>query len=88
MTSMKVPLTVLSVAFELLGVELDDELLADGHVDVVALREVADGDLLAAVAGLEPADDVAVEHVDVVLDRRSSSRAFGDSVTTSPLRTR
>ena len=38
----------------LLGVELDDELLAHGHVDVLAQRQVADGDLDAAVARLEP----------------------------------
>ena len=49
--------------------------------------QVADGDLLAAVAALEPADDRAVEHVDVVLDDDHVA-AFGDSDTTSPLRTR
>src|SRR6478752_2191956 len=51
----------------LLRVELDDERLADRHVDVLTLRHVANGDLLAAVAALEPADHGAVEHVDVVL---------------------
>ena len=52
----------------LLGVELDDELFADGHVDVGALGQVADRDPAATLAGLEPADDRAVEHVDVVPD--------------------
>src|SRR4051794_27392858 len=52
----------------LLGGELDDERLAHRHVDVIALGQIAHGDLLAAVAGLQPADDAAVERVDVVLD--------------------
>src|SRR5262245_1141600 len=52
----------------LLRVELDDQLLAHGDVDVLALWERAHRDLLAAVAGLEPADDRTVEHIDVVLD--------------------
>jgi len=41
---------------------------------VVALREVAHGDLLAAVTRLEPADHGAVEHVDVVLDDDHGAR--------------
>src|SRR5918995_5956409 len=52
----------------LLRVQLDDERLAHRHVDVLALGHVAHGDLLAAVTALEPAHEVAVEHVDVVLD--------------------
>ena len=35
---------------------------------MIALGQFAHGDLLAAVAGLEPADDAAVENVQVVLD--------------------
>src|SRR5262245_61797784 len=52
----------------LLRVELDDELLADGHVDVRPLRQVPDRDLAAAVAGFQPADDRSVEDVEVVAD--------------------
>src|SRR4051794_17340769 len=53
---------------ELLGVELDDELLAHGHVDVLAERQVAHRDRLLLVAGLEPRRDEAVDRVDVVAD--------------------
>src|SRR4051794_4854673 len=52
----------------LLRVQLDDELLADRHVDVIALRQITNSDLLASVARLEPTDEAAVEDVEVVLD--------------------
>src|SRR4029453_281088 len=61
MTSMGVPLG-------LLAVQLDDELLAHGYVDVLAERELADGDLSALGAGLQPGRRDAVEHVAVPLD--------------------
>src|SRR4051794_39803042 len=52
----------------LLRVELDDELLAHGHVDVGAQWQVANGHLLAAVAGVHPGRDLAIERVDVLAD--------------------
>ena len=75
MTSMKVPLDA-GAGFELLGVELDDERFANWDVDVVALREVADGDLLAAVSRLQPAGDAAVDghHRQAVVDRGLEGR--------------
>src|SRR5438270_3034033 len=51
----------------LLAIELDDERLAHGHVDVLAQREVADGGLEVAVL-LQPRRREAVESVDVVAD--------------------
>ena len=71
----------------LLRVELDDELLAHRDVDVLALGQVADGDLAAA----------SPRSSQPTTERSSMSRlcwttiiaaAFGDSDTTSPLRTR
>src|SRR4051812_35590215 len=52
----------------LLGVELDDELLAHGHVDLLADRQVEDRDGVAVLAGLEPCRRGAVYHVAVPLD--------------------
>ena len=72
---------------ELLGVELDDELLAHGHVDLLAQRQVAHGRLELAGADLEPLRHGAVERVDVVADARSSSAPSAPISTTSPLRT-
>ena len=51
----------------LLGVELDDEGLADRHVDVFALGERAHGDLLATFTSFKPANEIAIERVTVVL---------------------
>ena len=58
----------------LLGVQLDDERLTNGHVDVLAFGEAANGDGLAPVAGLEPSDERTVERVDVVLDHDHVAR--------------
>src|SRR3954452_7722193 len=52
----------------LLGVELDDELLAHRHVDVLAQRQLAHRDGEPAVALREPRRRRAVEHVGVPLD--------------------
>src|SRR5579884_3423062 len=52
----------------LLRVELDDELLAHGDVDVLAQRQVADGDAEAVLPLLQPRGDLAVEGVHVVAD--------------------
>src|SRR5688572_12388296 len=52
----------------LLGVQLDDELLSHGHIDLLAEGELAHGDRLAAVAGVEPGREAHVERVEVVLD--------------------
>src|SRR3954447_23707737 len=78
MTSMNVPLIAWWAAV-LLGVELDDERLAHRNVDVVALGQIPNGDLLAGVAGLEPADDVAVDDVEVVLDHDHVARLGGQA---------
>src|SRR5687767_3305491 len=66
----------------LLGVELDDELLAHGHVDLLAHRELAHGDGLAALALVEPRRHAHVERVEVVLDddHRLALVAEGDDV--------
>ena len=53
----------------LLRVQLDDELLLHGLVDVLAQRRVQHGDAEAAVAGLEPGRGLAVEGVQVAADR-------------------
>src|SRR3954453_9826708 len=50
----------------LLGVQLDDELLSHRHIDLGAERQVPNGDLEAALAGLEPSRGLAVERVEVV----------------------
>src|SRR3954466_14150368 len=52
----------------LLGVQLDDELLSHRHIDLGAERQVPNGDLEAALAGLEPSRGLAVERVEVVAD--------------------
>src|SRR5256885_13746509 len=46
----------------LLRVELDDQLLLDGHGDVVARRRRLDGALEAALVQVEPAGDAAAIH--------------------------
>src|SRR6478752_668986 len=52
----------------LLAVELDDELLAHGDVDLLPQRQLAHGHLVATVTGLEPPRRGPVEHIDVVAD--------------------
>src|SRR5918998_5308232 len=52
----------------LLRVELDDELLAHGHVDLLAQRELAHRHGGTAVGRLEPGGDLAVDGVEVVAD--------------------
>src|SRR6476469_5901005 len=52
----------------LLGVELDDELLAHRYVDLRPCRELAHSDLEAAFGGLEPRRGLSVERVEVVAD--------------------
>ena len=49
-------------------VKLNDELFADRHVDLVADRQLADGDLVAVVPHLQPGRGLAVQDVDVPLD--------------------
>src|SRR5439155_568168 len=51
---------------ELLRVELDDERLAHGHVDVLASRLVEDRDAERLVARFEPRRRESVERVEVV----------------------
>src|SRR5688500_456588 len=67
----------------LLRIQLDDELLAHGHVDVIAPGDVAHGDGEAALAGLEPPGDLPVEGVEVVPDDDHRPRlvAQGDDFT-------
>src|SRR3954471_16899845 len=50
----------------LLGVELDDELLAHRNVDLCAHGKISHGDLEAAFTGLEPGRRRPVERVEVV----------------------
>src|SRR5438067_2503116 len=50
----------------LLGVELDDELFAHGHVDVLAHREVAHGDRGAFAGALQPGRYRPAHRLDVV----------------------
>src|SRR5436190_11198875 len=50
----------------LLGVELDDELLAHRDVDLGTCGKVSHGDLKAALAGFEPGRRRTVEGVEVV----------------------
>src|SRR4051812_25272820 len=66
----------------LLAVELDDELLAHGDVDLFPQRQLAHGHLVSTVAGLEPPRRGAVEHVDVVTDddQLASLRAELDDI--------
>src|SRR5918998_3390525 len=52
----------------LLRVELDDELLAHGHVDLLAQREVAHRQGGTAVGRLEPGGHLPVDGVEVVPD--------------------
>src|SRR5947209_5874397 len=52
----------------LLAVELVDERLAHRDVDVLAVRDVADGDGHALVGRLEPRGRLAVDRVEVVTD--------------------
>src|SRR2546430_12227793 len=52
----------------LLAVQLDDERLAHGDVDVLAQRWVEDRDLPALAAALEPCRRLPVERVEVVAD--------------------
>src|SRR4051794_32415621 len=59
---------MISIRTSLLRVELDDQLLTHGHVDVLAHGQVAHGDLMALGTGLEPRGDLAVERVHVVTD--------------------
>jgi len=49
------------------------------YVDVIALGQIPNGDLLAGVSGLEPADDVAVDDVEVVLDDDHVARLGGQA---------
>src|SRR4051812_42149264 len=67
----------------LLGVELDDQLFADRHVDVLAHRQVADGHLEALGAGVQPRRHLAIEGVHVVTDDDQVPRLGleGDDVT-------
>src|ERR1044071_9924053 len=67
---------------ELLRVELDDELFAHGDVDVLAQREVPDGDLEALGACLQPRGHLPVERVHVVADDDHRPRLLleGDDV--------
>jgi hypothetical protein len=58
----------------LLGVELDDELLAHGHVDLLAGGQVAHRDLEAVVADLQPGRLQPVEGVEVVADHDHLAR--------------
>src|SRR6266508_4404336 len=53
---------------ELLGVQLDDELFAHGHIDVLAPGRVEDSDLQPAISRFEPRRGLAVEGVEVVAD--------------------
>src|SRR5438309_539029 len=53
---------------ELLGVELDDELLADGHVNLLTKGQLADGHGEATIGGLEPRRGRPTQHVGVPLD--------------------
>src|SRR5215510_378924 len=50
----------------LLGVELDDELLAHGDVDLLPQRQVSHGDLEVGRRSVEPHRDGTVDRVDVV----------------------
>ena len=54
-----------ALGVRLLRVQLDDELLADRVVDLLALGIDAHGDAEAVVTDLEPARDRAVEDVEV-----------------------
>src|SRR5467141_2879774 len=49
-------------AFRLLGVELDDQLLLDGHGDVVARRRALHRALEATLVQVEPGRDAAAVH--------------------------
>src|SRR5262245_41591212 len=66
----------------LLGVELDNELFAHGHVDLRPRWKLANRDLEAAFAGLEPGGLLAVERIDVVAhdDHRTRFVAQRDDV--------
>src|SRR3954453_8170568 len=66
----------------LLGVELDDELLAHGYVDLGAGGQLAHRDLESAFGGWEPRRCLTVECVDVVAnhDHRAGLVAQGDDV--------
>src|SRR5690349_19208497 len=57
-----------SAFYELLRVQLDDELLAHGDVDLRADRQLANGCLELARVGVEPLRHRAVEYVEVVAD--------------------
>ena len=71
----------------LLGVELDDELLADGHVDVGALGQVADRDLLPpSLASSQPTTERS--STSMLCRMTIISLAFRPSETTWPWRTR
>src|SRR5689334_9759755 len=58
----------------LLGVQLDDELLAHGNVDLLAQRKVTHGRLEVADLDLEPLRNGAVERVDVVTNNDHLAR--------------
>src|SRR5688572_11255925 len=60
----------------LLGVELDDHLLAYRRVDVFAQRQIADSDLMALLGDVEPGCSRTVEHVHVPADHHALTR-FG-----------
>src|ERR1700716_2203453 len=59
----------------LLGVELDDQLLAHGHVDLLAQGQVAHRGLELAAIDLEPGRHRAVERVEVVTQHDHLARA-------------
>src|SRR5688500_20202862 len=65
---------VAAPAVGLLGVELDDELLAHRYVDVLAHRDVAHGDLEAVAGAIDPCRDLAVDGVEVVADDDEGAR--------------
>src|SRR5260370_40063822 len=71
----------------LLGVELDDELLTDRHVDLVAQRDVADRRFETVWAHLEPGGHRPVDGVEVVADDDVvlHLRSEGDHVARSDL---
>src|SRR5688572_29183446 len=74
----------------LLRIELDDELLADGHVDVLPERQIANRDLRAAVGSLEPRRYLAVDRLEVGRDdaHRPGLGAQGDDVAPPGLEAR
>src|SRR5436853_324711 len=57
---------MMSMRVYLLGVELDDEGLADGDVDVLPQRKIADRDREAVSGGFDPGRNGPVDGVEVV----------------------